>query len=136
MPMRYAIFYISTLVACFAIDLVWLTQMNTRLYKPILGDILLDKPRLSAAIVFYLTYIAGVTIFVGIPALRAGSWRNAVLYGALFGLFCYATYDLTNQATLKSWSTAITVADIAWGMFLTGASASVGYIITNSLQLK
>jgi uncharacterized membrane protein len=134
--MRYAIFYISTLVACLAIDLIWLTQMNARLYKPVLGDILLEKPRLSAAIAFYLIYIAGVTIFAGIPALRSNSWLHAALYGALFGLFCYATYDLTNQATLKNWSIAITVADIAWGMFMTGASASLGYVIANSLKLK
>jgi uncharacterized membrane protein len=136
MQMRYVIFYVSTLIACLAIDLVWLTQMNARLYKPILGDILLNKPNLPAAIAFYLIYIAGVTVFVGVPALRAGSWRYAALYGALFGLFCYATYDLTNQATLKSWSTIITVADIGWGMFLTSASAIVGYAATSSLQLK
>jgi uncharacterized membrane protein len=134
--MRYAIFYISTLVASLAIDLIWLTQMNARLYKPVLGDILLEKPRLSAAIAFYLIYIAGVTTFVGIPALRSHSWVHAAVYGALFGLFCYATYDLTNQATLKNWSIVITAADIAWGMLMTGASACLGYVIANSLQLK
>lgn len=134
--MRYLIFYVSTLVACVAIDLVWLTHMNARLYKPVLGDILLEKPRLLAVAAFYLVYIAGVTVFVGIPGLRSGSWFRTTLYGALFGLFCYATYDLTNQATLKNWSMTITVADIAWGTFLTGVSAGLGYLITTSLQLK
>jgi uncharacterized membrane protein len=83
--------------------------------------------RLAPAIVFYLLYVSGVLVFAVTPALRDGRWTTAALMGALFGFFCYATYDLTNQATLAVWSTTVTVADIAWGVVLTTTGALAGY---------
>ena len=99
-----------------------------------MGDMLAAEPRLPAAVAFYLLYAAGVTIFVGAPALSRGKWSDATVFGALFGLFCYMTYDLTNQATLRNWSMRLTLADIVWGMFLTAASGTVAFLITRTLS--
>jgi uncharacterized membrane protein len=89
--MSFAVFYVVTLVAFLGIDFVWLRFASEKLYRPALGAMLLEKPVLWAAIAFYLLYVAGVTIFAGAPALRAGSWSQATLYGGFLGLFCYAT---------------------------------------------
>lgn len=131
--MKYPIYYVSSLIICAATDFVWLTLMKDRLYAPIMGDMLAETPRLSAAVAFYLVYAAGVTTFVGAPALASGSWLNAIVFGALFGLFCYMTYDLTNQATLRNWSIQLTLADITWGMLLTAFSATVALFITRAV---
>jgi len=131
--MKYAIYYFSTLVVCVAVDFIWLSTTTTRLYGPVMGDMLAAEPRLPAAIAFYLLYALGVTIFVGAPALKSGKWSNAALYGALFALFCYMTYDLTNQATLRNWSIVLTLSDIAWGMFLTALSATVALFVTRAV---
>jgi uncharacterized membrane protein len=93
---------------------------------------LADKPRLGAAAVFYLLYIGGIVFFAGVPAQRDGNWTIAALHGGLLGLVCYATYDLTNQATLRDWSVRITVADMAWGAALTAVAATVAYFATRS----
>jgi uncharacterized membrane protein len=132
--MKYPIYYVSTLVVCAAIDFVWLTLMKDRLYAPVMGDMLASEPRLSAAVAFYLLYAAGVTIFVGAPALSSGKWSNASVFGALFGLFSYMTYDLTNQATLRNWSMQLTLADIVWGMFLTAVAGTIAFLITRTLS--
>jgi uncharacterized membrane protein len=129
----YLVSYLSTLVIFTGIDMVWLGLVAPRLYRPVLGDILLDKPRLSAAIVFYLLYAAGIVVFAVSGAVRGGGWTQALLYGGLFGLFAYATYDLTNQATLRNWSLTLTIADIIWGSFLTGVAAALSCLITGAL---
>jgi uncharacterized membrane protein len=134
--MKYVIYYVSTLVVCTAVDFVWLTVMKDRLYAPVMGDMLTTAPRLSAAVAFYLLYAAGVTIFVGAPALASGGWSTATISGALFGLFCYMTYDLTNQATLRNWSIQLTLADIAWGMVLTGFAGTVAFLITRAIAAR
>jgi uncharacterized membrane protein len=85
---------------------------------------------------FYLIYLVGVTIFAIRPALQSGDWRTGLFYGALFGFFAYATYDLTSQATLKQWSTALTVVDIAWGTFASGLSATLSFLATNWLLAR
>ena len=110
-----------------ALDAVWLTMMGSRLYRPILGDLLAEKVNFTAAVAFYLIYIGGITALVTVPALRDASWKAAAINGAILGFVAYATYDLTNQATLKTWSTTITLADIAWGTFLTCGAALAGY---------
>jgi uncharacterized membrane protein len=107
------------------LDGAWLSIMGPALYKPALGDILADKVRLVPAIVFYLLYPIGIEIFVSVPALRSDSGGHATIYGAMFGLFAYATYDLTNAATLRQWTTQITLADIAWGAVATGLAATI-----------
>jgi uncharacterized membrane protein len=79
---------------------------------------------------FYLLFVLGLVFFAVRPAIASGDWKTALLQGAAFGFFCYATYDLTNQATLKTWSTVVTLADLAWGTVLSGTAATVGYRIT------
>jgi uncharacterized membrane protein len=134
--MKYPIYYVSTLIVCVAIDFVWLTLMRDRLYAPVMGDMLATQPSLSAAVAFYLIYAAGVTVFVGARALASSTWSNATLFGALFGLFCYMTYDLTNQATLRNWSIRLTLADIVWGMFLTALSGTVAFFVTRAVVAR
>lgn len=131
---RIIIAYISTLLVFSAVDAVWLTNSADLLYRPILGPILLPEFRLAPAIIFYLLYIAGLLYFAVLPGLRDGLWRTALIKGGLFGFFAYATYDLTNQATLIIWSTKITVADMIWGTFVSGVSAAGGCLITSRLS--
>jgi uncharacterized membrane protein len=125
--------YVATAVIMLGIDVVWLGTMGNLLYRPILGDMLLEKFRVAPAIAFYLIYVAGIVIFAVSPAFASGRWTTALIQGALFGFFAYATYDLTNQATLKTWSIVITLADMAWGTFLTGVSATLGYLIAGAV---
>jgi uncharacterized membrane protein len=119
--------YVATLVALVAADMVWLGTMAERLYRPTLGDILASNVNLPAAIAFYLIFPVGLMIFAVTPALRSGSIATASLNGALIGFFAYATYDLTNQATLRNWTTQLTIVDIAWGAVLGALAASAGY---------
>ena len=124
---RYLAAYLGSGLAIAVLDAVWLTQVGPRLYRPRIGAVMMeDGFRLAPAIIFYLLYVAGVVIFAVAPALRDGRWTTAALMGALFGFFCYATYDLTNQATLSVWSTTVTVADITWGVLLTTCGALAG----------
>ena len=122
--MRYIIGYLATALAFGLLDAVWLSQVGPKLYKPLLGDLLADKPSWTPAIIFYVIYTVG---FFALTTARADSWGKAAVTGALFGLVAYATYDLTNQATLRHWSTTVTVADIAWGAFATGVAATLGW---------
>lgn len=122
--------YLATMVVFFAIDFVWLTTVAQKFYNDQIGDLLLDKFRAEIAVGFYLVYLGGVIFFAVNPALKAESVAMGFLYGALFGFFCYATYDLTNLATLKSYTTTVAVVDMAWGTALTGVSAALGTWIT------
>lgn len=124
---KYVFAYLGAGLTFAVIDAVWLTTMVNRLYRPIIGPIMADKPDMTAAVIFYLISIAG-TVFLAIdPALREGSWTRAALNGAVLGFIAYATYDLTNQATLNVWSWKLTITDIIWGTTLTAASATGGY---------
>jgi len=118
-----ALTYACTLLLFVAIDLTWLTLMGPKLYRPALGELLRPDVNLKAAIAFYLIYPLGLLIFAVSPALKSADPRIALTMGALFGFFCYATYDLTNQATLRNWTTTITLVDIAWGTFVSGVAA-------------
>ena len=131
--MKYLIYYLTTLAVCVAVDFIWLSTTASQLYQPVMGDMLAAKPDLAAAAAFYLLYAAGVTVFVGAPALKTGKWAYAPRMGVLFGLFCYMTYDLTNQATLRSWALQLTLADIAWGMFLTAVSGTAAFFVTHTI---
>jgi uncharacterized membrane protein len=124
---RYIAAYVGAGLAFAGLDAVWLGLTSARLYRPILHGVLIDGFRPVPAVLFYLVYLAGVTIFAVAPAVRAGRWRVATGTGALFGFFAYATYDLTNQATLAVWATRITLMDLAWGSFVTAAGATAGY---------
>lgn len=124
----YALAYIILLVLFILLDGIWLSTMGPALYKPALGDMLTDQVRLLPALVFYLVYPIGIEVFALLPALRAHSVSHAVVYGALFGFFAYATYDLTNAATLRHWPAQITFADIAWGAVATCLAATISVV--------
>jgi uncharacterized membrane protein len=109
-------------------DAIWLTTMTKLLYRPTLGDILLDDFRLAPAAVFYVLYVVAILVFAVAPAAKTGNWTTALFYGAFLGLVAYGTYDLTNHATLKAWTTTVTVVDMTWGAVLTGCSATAGYL--------
>lgn len=129
----YIVAYFSTLIAFVVIDFVWLSSMADRLYRRAMGDMLAPEFRLMPAVVFYLLFAAGLTFLAVRTGLMAGSLTTAVLYGAAVGFMAYATYDLTNQSTLKNWSTMLTIADLTWGTFLSAVSAGAGYWITQRL---
>lgn len=123
----YIKLYILTLVTFLAIDMVWLGVVAPGFYRQHLGVLLAEKPNWTAAIIFYLLFIAGMLIFVVVPALEAQSWAKALVLGALFGLITYATYDLTNMATIKGWPTIVTVVDMVWGTLLAATVGSVAF---------
>ena len=126
--------YVVTAIVFLGIDYLWLSRVAKSFYFDRLGDMVLDKPKMGAAALFYAVYVIGIVIFAVAPALKGpGGATTAALYGALFGFFAYATYDMTNYATLKNWPVAITVVDIAWGTVLTGVSALAGYLITRAI---
>ena len=125
--------YLMTGLVFAGIDSIWLTVMSGYLYRPLLGDLLLDRFNVAPAVAFYLLYVGGIVIFAVSPAFEAGRWQTALVNGALFGLFAYATYDLTNQATLKGWSPIITLVDLGWGTVLTAAAATFGYLISDAV---
>jgi uncharacterized membrane protein len=124
---RYAAAYAGAAAAFAGLDAVWLTATNATLYRPALHAVLIDGFRPVPAVLFYLLYLVGVTVFAVAPGLAAGRWSAATRRGAMFGLVAYATYDLTNQATLIVWSTRITVLDLMWGTFVSAAGATAGY---------
>jgi uncharacterized membrane protein len=130
---KYIWAYIATLVVFLACDAVWLGRMGEILYKPTLGGILLPAFKPIPALVFYLLYVVGVVVFAIKPAYAAGAWSTALVNGALFGFFAYATYDLSNMATLRNWTLQLTLTDMAWGTVVTGASAAIGYAVSNTL---
>ena len=126
-----AIAYFVTLVVFVAIDFVWLSVMAARLYQPVLGDMLAADYRIAPAVAFYFLYGAGLTLLAVVPGLEHGSALRAALRGAVLGLTAYATYDLTNQATLRDWPLSVTLADIPWGTFVTAIGASAGYLVAS-----
>jgi uncharacterized membrane protein len=137
MVLKYVIGYIATGIAFALIDSVWLRSMYSRLYQPEIGELLYNGGfRLGPAIAFYLLYILGMLVFAVGPALQSGKWSTALQWGALFGFFCYMTYDLTNYATLKMWSLKVTILDIIWGTFLTGSASLAGWWLTNLITGK
>jgi uncharacterized membrane protein len=111
------------------IDLLWLGIIAKNLYQKYLGGFLSDKVNWTAAFIFYFIYVAGISIFAIYPAVQKGSAFNAILMGALFGLFTYATYDLTNLATLKDWPLPIVFIDILWGAILSATVSLAGFYI-------
>ena len=130
--MHYLVLYAAILVPFVILDGLWLSTMANILYKPTLGDILLPSVKLAPAIVFYLVFPLGLMIFAAPPGFRAGSVVPALMYGAAFGAFAYATYDLTNLATIRNWTLQIAVLDIAWGAFVSAVAAAVGYWVTKA----
>ncbi|MDR3463930.1 MAG: DUF2177 family protein [Beijerinckiaceae bacterium] len=130
---KFILAYIATLVVFLALDAIWLGRMGEIMYKPTLGDILLPAFRPVPALVFYLLYTMGVVVFAIKPAYGDSAWSTALVLGALFGFVAYATYDLSNMATLRNWTLQLTLIDLAWGTFATGLSATMGYVASRTL---
>jgi uncharacterized membrane protein len=126
--------YASFLVTLIAIDLIWLLGIAKNLYRDQMGDLMASEPKLIAGLAFYLLYSLGVCIFVIVPALSKQSWIYALQYGALFGLFCYMTYDLTNLAVIRGFPTQLALIDIAWGSFVTAVCSGIAYWVGSRLS--
>ncbi len=126
--------YASFLVTLIAIDLVWLLGIAKNLYRDQMGDLMASEPKLMAGLAFYLLYALGVCIFVIIPALSKQSLIYALQYGALFGFFCYMTYDLTNLAVIRNFPTQLALIDIAWGSFVTAVCSGIAYWVGSRLS--
>jgi uncharacterized membrane protein len=124
---KYLIAYAACAVTMVAIDAVWLGVIALEFYQGTIGHLLAEEPRFGAAALFYVLYIAGIVIFAVRPALDDGRWKRAALLGALYGLFCYMTYDLTNLATLKNFPAIVAVVDVSWGMFISAVTATAGF---------
>ena len=133
--MRFIVAYIVTAVVFLGLDAIWLTQIALGMYRRELSALLLDKPNLPIAGLFYLLFVVGIVVLAILPALNGGSWLNALLMGAVLGLVAYGTYDITNLSTLKNWSLTVTIADLAWGSALTAVSATVGYLAVTWFRL-
>lgn len=131
--MAYVAAYFAALLAFGILDGGWLTFMGPKLYKPLIGDLLAAKVAISPAILFYLIYIGGVIALASAPAAKGGGVSKAAIAGAVLGFVAYATYDLTNAATLKTWSWKITAADMGWGLFATAVAASVGCLVLQKM---
>jgi uncharacterized membrane protein len=125
--LKYCIAYAATATTFLLVDLVWLGLVAKGFYRSNIGALMADEINIPAAVTFYLAYIVGIVIFAITPAFESGSWRTSLIMGALFGFFAYATYDMTNLATLRDWPVAVVVVDMAWGTFLTGLSATAGF---------
>lgn len=125
--------YFLTLGVFLAIDSVWLLFLAKKFYSEQLGYLMAISPNLIAALIFYLLFTAGLVFFVIHPALASESGRYALLAGLFFGLVTYGTYDLTNQATIRDWPVLITVVDLCWGSFVTGATAWISFNIISRL---
>lgn len=130
--MTWIVAFVAAAIAFGVLDALWLGWAGDNFYRPRLGDMLADSFRMAPALVFYVAYIAGIVWFAVRPGL-AGGVGTAALNGALLGALCYATYDLTNQATLRQWSTTVTLADICWGTFATAVAASVATFAATKL---
>lgn len=131
--MRSVVAYVSAAVAFGVLDAIWLTQVGPSIYRPAIGELLADQVRWAPALLFYLLYLVGVTVFVTLPALSSGGPARAAGLGALFGLICYATYDLTNQATLRVWPLHLTLIDMAWGAFATAIASVASVYVTRMI---
>lgn len=131
---RAGLAYGIVLIAVLALDSIWLSTMAEPLYRRHVGALLLDQPELWAAALFYLLYPVGVATFAVGPAVAADSPAKALGLGGLLGLIAYATYDLTNQATLRGWSGLVTVADIGWGIAITGTSSLIAYAVARRIR--
>ena len=132
--LKYLGIYFSFLITLIAVDLVWLLGIAKNLYRDEMGDLMASEPKLLAGLAFYLIYALGVCIFVIVPALSKQSWLYALQYGALFGFFCYMTYDLTNLAVVRNFPTQLAFIDMAWGSAVTALCASFAYWVGNKIS--
>lgn len=121
--------FLIALPVFFVIDMIWLVIVAKNFYQQQIGFLMKPEVNWLAAIIFYLLFIVGLVVFVISPAFEKNSWIHALLYGAFFGLITYATYDLTNLATLKDWPVLVTVVDLIWGTVLAASVSVISYFI-------
>ncbi|HPG01628.1 MAG: DUF2177 family protein [Hyphomicrobiales bacterium] len=131
--LRWFVSYLAVFLAMGALDAVWLTLAGERFYRANIGELLAPGFRLAPAAAFYLVYVFGLVVLAVRPGDEGQSIGRAMAYGAVYGLCAYATYDLTNQATMKVWPTVVTVVDMAWGMTLSACAAAVGAWVAGKL---
>lgn len=124
---KLAALYGVCVVVFFALDFVWLSTATSRVYRPYLGDLLAEQPKLGVAAVFYLLFVVGIVALAVIPGLQEGTVIGAMWRGALFGFLAYATYDLTNLSTIRDWPWQVSVIDMAWGTLLNTLVATAGF---------
>jgi len=127
--------YLITLPVFFAIDMIWLGLVAKNFYAKQIGFLMKTNVSWPAAIIFYLLFIVGLVVFIITPALRQQSWQSALFFGALFGLISYATYDLTNLATINNWPLLVTIIDLIWGSVLAGSVSLISYLIATKIGL-
>ena len=125
--LKYLAVYFSFLVSFVIIDFIWLLGIAKNLYRDDMGSLMASEPKLLAGLGFYLLYALGAAIFVILPAISKQSLLYAVQYGALFGFFCYMTYDLTNLAVIRDFPMRLAFVDIVWGSAVTAASSALAY---------
>jgi uncharacterized membrane protein len=125
--------FLIALPVFFLIDMVWLVLVAKKFYQDQIGFLMKPDINWFAAIIFYFLFIAGLIIFVISPAVEKHSWVHALLFGALFGLITYSTYDLTNLATLKDWPLLVTVVDLIWGTVLAASISVITYFIAGKI---
>ena len=130
---RYVVLYLLTLVVLVPTDFLFLGMVAKSFFTSEVGD-MLGEIKLLPAVVFYLLYVAGVIIFVSGP--RDAEWQSTLLYGALFGMFCYATFDLTSLSLLKHWTWPVAIVDVSWGAAVTAFASTVGFLIANQIAPK
>jgi len=120
---KYIIGYAAAFFSMLVIDLLWLGVIAKPLYQRGIGHLMADSPNLTAAALFYIIYPIGLMIFAVLPNAAQGNWVAVAMSAALFGFFAYATYDLTNLATLNNWPVSLSVLDVAWGTFVSAVAA-------------
>lgn len=125
--MSYVVAYVGALIVFCVLDYIWLTIVAKDFYQMQMGDLMAIQVKMLPAVTFYLLYLVGLVVFAISPALREQSWLMAASLGLLLGLIAYASYDLTNMATLKEWSISLTLVDIAWGACVSAIAAVAGF---------
>jgi uncharacterized membrane protein len=130
---RYLLLYLATAIVLLPLDLLFLGAIAKNFFAAQVGD-MLGEVRLAPAILFYLLYVAGIVIFAS--GATDATWRSSMLYGALFGFFCYMTFELTSLSLLRHWTWPVVALDVAWGTVVTAVSATLGLIIADAITAR
>jgi uncharacterized membrane protein len=125
--------FLIALPVFFVADMIWLVFVARNFYQKQIGSMMKSDINWLAAVIFYILFVSGLVIFVITPAVQKGSWIQALVFGALFGLITYATYDLTNLATLKGWPLTVTIVDLIWGSMLASIISVITYLINSKI---
>ncbi len=128
---RYVVLYLATLIVLIPVDFLFLGLVAKGFFNSQVGD-MLGEIRVAPAILFYLLYVGGILIFVN--GQGGATWQSTLIYGGLFGFFCYATFELTSLSLLKHWTWAVVMVDVSWGTFVTAVSSTVGLWIANAIK--